>query len=109
MNFVWDDDDLAIWYKEPIIHTFNKDESIIPRERLHICTKVKDRKNIILLWDSMWDINMVDWFEYNNLLKIWFLNDNEDELLEKYKEKYDIIITWDWDFNEINKILKTIK
>ncbi len=48
---------------------------------------------------------MVDWFEYNNLLKIWFLNYREDENLEYYKEKYDIIITWDWDYDILNTFL----
>ena len=52
---------------------------------------------------------MIDWFEYKNLIKIWFLNDKEGELLEAYKEKYDIIITWDWDFDLVNDIMLDIK
>jgi len=48
---------------------------------------------------------MIEWFDYDNLLKIWFLNDNIDELLEEYKKNYDVVIVWDGDFEFINEIL----
>ncbi len=107
-NFIWDEDWKAIWYKQPIIHSFNKDETVL-KEKPEIYKKIQNRKNVILLWDSLWDHHMVDWFDYKNLISIWFLNDKEDELLEEYKKRYDIVITWDWDFDEINNILNSIK
>jgi hypothetical protein len=51
---------------------------------------------------------MIEGFDYENLIKIWFLNDKIDELLEEYKKHYDIIITWDWDFWVVNKIVEEI-
>jgi len=107
-DFIWDENGVAKSFKFPIIHSFNKSETVLEKfPEIH--NKIENRKNVILLWDSLWDPHMVDWFEYKNLLKIWFLNEKEDELLESYKEKYDVIITWDWDFWIINEIMKEIK
>jgi len=57
-----------------------------------------------LLWDSIWDTKMAEWFNYENLLKIWFLNEKEDELLTEYKKFYDIILTWDNDALFLNEL-----
>jgi 5'-nucleotidase len=107
-NYIWDESWKAIWYKKPIIHSFNKSETIL-KEFDDIYWKIKNRKNVILLWDSLWDHHMVDWFDYDNLINIWFLNDNEDELLEEYKKRYDIIVLGDGDFRVINDIFNLIK
>ncbi len=106
-QFIWDEKGFAIWYKEPVINTFNKDETVL-KEFPEIFKLVENRKNVILLWDSLWDPHMVDGFEYKNLLKIWFLNSNEEKLLESYKKVYDVIITWDWNFDFVNEIMEKI-
>ena len=107
-KFIWDKNWVAIDYEKPVIHVFNKDETVLEKfPEIH--KKIENRRNVLLLWDSLWDPNMVDWFNYKNLIKIWFLNDKEDELLEAYKEKYDVIITWDWDFDLVNEIMLDIK
>lgn len=51
---------------------------------------------------------MIDWFNYDNLLKIWYLNYKEDELMDSYLERYDVVITWDWDMSFINGFLNNI-
>jgi len=102
--FIWDENGKAVWYQKPVIHTFNKDETIL-QEFPEIYKKIKNRKNVILLWDSLGDPNMVDGFDYENLINIWFLNDKVDKLLGEYKKRYDIIITQDGDFEIVDKIL----
>jgi len=104
----WDDNWYAIWYSNKIVHSFNKDETVL-ESFPEIFEKIKKRTNIILLGDSLGDPFMVNGFDYENVLKIWFLNDREDELLEEYKKLYDVVITWDWDFAFINDLLKKIK
>jgi 5'-nucleotidase len=104
-DFHWDESWKAIWYKEPIIHSFNKSETVL-KQNPEIYNKIENRKNVILLWDSLWDHHMIDWFEYKNLIKIWFLNEKEDELFESYKEIYDIVLTWDSEGEILNDLLK---
>lgn len=104
-EFVWDNNWNAVWYDNRVIHVFNKDETIL-REFPEIHNLVEDRKNVILLWDSLWDPAMIEGFEYENLLKVWFLNEKEDELLEIYKNNYDVVLTGDNDALFLNNLLK---
>lgn len=104
-EFLWNEKWNAIWYDKRVIHVFNKDETVLS-EFPKIHDLVKERKNVILLWDSLWDPSMIEWFNYENLLKIWFLNDKENELLENYKELYDIVLSWDNNWEFLENILK---
>jgi hypothetical protein len=60
---------------------------------------------VILLGDSLWDVGMIEWFDYNNLIKIWFLNEwphpngEGNKTLEEYKKNYDLVLTGDNDWN----------
>ncbi len=101
------DRDKAVDFKKPIIHSLNKDETVI-KEFPKIYEKVKDKKNVILLGDSISDIQMVEWFEYNNLLKIWFLNKDVEKNIEKYKSNYDVVIINDWSMEFVNDLLDEI-
>ena len=99
IHIVWNqfefwDDWYATGFKNAIVHVFNKDETAL-EQFPEIHEKIIERRNVILLWDSLWDVWMIEGFEYDNLLKIWFLNDKQDELLEKYLENYDLVVTWD--------------
>lgn len=103
-EFLWDKKWFAKSYNKKVIHSFNKWEEVLS-DYPEIEEKIKDKKNIILIWDSLWDINMVDSSDYENLLKIWFYNEETNENLEVYKNIYDVVITWDWDFWFLNKYL----
>lgn len=91
-EFIWDKDWYAIDYDRRVIHVFNKDETVL-EQFPEIYKEIKDRKNVILLWDSIWDVGMIEGFKYDNLLKIGFLNEKEDELIEDYKSNYDLVLT----------------
>lgn len=107
-SFIWDENWIALSYNKPVIHVFNKDETVL-KSFPDINDSVFFRKNVILLWDSLGDPGMIEWFDYDNLLKIWFLNDNIDELLEEYKKNYDVVIVWDWEFDFVNEVIWSIK
>lgn len=103
-EFVWDNEWNAIDYDKRVIHVFNKDETVL-KDFQEIYNQIESRKNVILLWDSIWDVWMIEGFKYENLLKIWFLNDKEGELLEQYKNNYDIVITGDSEAKNLTNLL----
>lgn len=91
---------------ERIVHVFNKNEMELNKHKIH--ETIKNKKNVILLGDSIGDLKMVEGFEYDNLIRIGFLNDNIDENIEAYKKGFDIIITNDGDFESVNELLEKI-
>ncbi|MBS3143544.1 hypothetical protein J4446_01550 [Candidatus Woesearchaeota archaeon] len=104
--FEWNKKGNAIKVKEPIIHVMNKDETSV--KNYPFFDEIKNRKNVLLLGDSLGDIGMINGFDYANLIKIGFLNEKIDEHLEIYKKNFDVIITDDNSMNYVNKLLKEI-
>lgn len=103
-SYEWDEAGYAIAVKQPIIHVMNKDETAI--QDFPVFDEIKDRKNVLLLGDSLGDVGMIKGFDYDNLIKIGFLNENVEENLEHYKRNYDVIILNDSSMNFINGLLK---
>lgn len=101
-SFIWDEAGKAIGVREPIIHSYNKDETLI--RDFPFFAEIKNRRNVILFGDSLGDVGMVDGFEHDNLLKIGFLNEGADNNLASFKQAYDIIITGDASFDFINQL-----
>ncbi|MFA6255731.1 MAG: hypothetical protein WC606_00980 [Candidatus Absconditabacterales bacterium] len=104
--FVRDEDGKAIAIKEPIIHSFNKGETVVKDSPIY--EEIKERKNILLLGDSLGDVRMADGFDYENILKIGFLNNDTPENREQFQKKFDILILNDGPMDEVNEILKQI-
>jgi cytosolic 5'-nucleotidase 3 len=96
----------AVEIIEPIIHTFNKTE--ISLHDFSLFKKIEKRKNVILLGDSLGDVGMVEGFDYDNLIKIGFYNQGEDEGLDDYRKNFDVVILNDGDMSFVNKSLKEI-
>jgi len=92
--------------KEPIIHSMNKHETVV--KNFPVFKHIKDRKNIILLGDSLEDVGMAEGFNYDALIKIGFLNENKDELLPYYQERYDVILADDADMEFVNGLLHEV-
>jgi 5'-nucleotidase len=67
-NFIRDKQGKAIGIQEPIIHSFNKNETTI--KIFPFYQEIAERKNVLLLGDSPGDVHMADGFEYENILKI---------------------------------------
>ena len=105
--FEWDKNGNATGVKQPIIHSLNK--TWLSVKNFPFFGKIKNRKNIIILGDSLDDIDMVKGFEYDNLLKIGFLNDNIEKNIELYKKNYDVVILNDGSMDYVNEILERFK
>lgn len=105
-KYQWDKDGRAISINQPIIHGMNKDETVI--SDLPIFQKIKNRKNVILLGDSLSDTDMITGFNYDKLLSIGFLNKDTDKYLDEYKKHFDVIITNDGSMDFLNNLLTKI-
>ncbi len=105
--FEWDDKGKAIAVKKPIVHSANKDETLV-RSFPEIFGNIRDRKNVILLGDSLDDVGMVNGFDYDNLLKIVFLNEKTEKKKDIYKEFYDVLILNDSSLGFVYSFLKDI-
>ncbi|XP_078620321.1 cytosolic 5'-nucleotidase 3-like isoform X4 [Branchiostoma floridae x Branchiostoma japonicum] len=100
-------DGMLVGFKGDLVHTYNKNEGALRNSDYF--TTLKERRNIILMGDSMGDLRMADGVpNMQHILKIGFLNDNIEERLEKYKEAYDIVLVSDDTMDVPNAIMKKI-
>jgi 5'-nucleotidase len=105
-RFEWDKNGNAVAMKKPIIHSMNKSEIIV--KDFSVFKQIENRKNVMLMGDSLDDLGMVDGFDYDNLLKVGFLNNKIDERLENYKKAFDLLILGDGSMNPVNQLLQEI-
>jgi hypothetical protein len=61
-----------------------------------------------LLGDWLWDAHMADGFDYENIIKIWFLNNDTPENREQFQKTFDLIILDDGPMDEVNSLLAKI-
>ena len=106
-SYEWDAEGFATSIKKPIIHAMNKDETMI-KDFPAIFEIIENRKNVILLGDSLGDVGMIEGFEYNALIKIGFLNEAVESNLEAYKKNYDVLLLNDSPMDYVNTLLKDI-
>jgi cytosolic 5'-nucleotidase 3 len=104
--FEWDDDGKAVRVNEPHIHALNKREVAV--KDYPVYHEVENRKNVLILGDSIDDIGMVEGFDYNEIIKIGFLNEKVEENKEKYLESFDVVITGDGDMGYVNELMGKI-
>ncbi|MCF7834427.1 hypothetical protein K9M48_00030 [Candidatus Gracilibacteria bacterium] len=105
-TFQRDRDGNAVDIHQPIIHSFNKEESLIENSPFY--GKIKNRNNIILLGDSPGDSYMAHDSDNKTIIKIGFLNDNIDQNLELFKKHFDILITGDGSMKYVYDLLRNI-
>lgn len=106
-EFEWDKDGYMIKAKEPIIHNMNKNETTLAE--FPFFKELENRKNVILLGDSLDDVRMAEGSEHENILTFGFLNKNVEENLENYKKVFDAIITNDGGMGRVTEIIKALK
>jgi cytosolic 5'-nucleotidase 3 len=96
----------TIGYKSKIIHTFNKNESTIKNTSYY--GEIKERKNVLLLGDNLGDLGMSEGIDHDAIIRIGFLNENEEELLEQFKDNFDVVILNDGPMDFVNELVKEI-
>lgn len=104
--FEFDEKGNVIKYKEPLIHSLNKHEIIV--KNFPVFNEIKNRKNVLLIGDALDDTGMIEGFDYDNLIKIGFLNERTEEQINDYKRCFDVVLLNDTNFGFINNLLKEI-
>lgn len=102
-DFIFNEQGKAIGYKKPIVHTLNKGE--IKPEDFGISKEILERKNLLLIGDSVDDTDMALPFRPESLLKIGFLDFDIENRLKKYKEAFDVVLLNNSPFDFINNLL----
>ena len=81
-----------------LIHPLNKNEISLPT---HIQEKVANRNTIILLGNSISDINMTN--DRKKTYRIGFLDEKIEERLSAFQEHYDVVCTDNTSYYELGK------
>ncbi|MBU3941581.1 MAG: haloacid dehalogenase-like hydrolase [Nanoarchaeota archaeon] len=104
--FDYDKKGTVMGYKSKIIHAFNKDEFAI-KGTIYF-DMIKQRKNVILIGDSLGDIDMAKGIEHKAMLKIGFLNKDIEKNKDVYERKYDALILNDGPMDFVVSLIKSI-
>lgn len=107
-NFFEFDGPVIKGYLGPPIHVFNKNEQVVKSSKYF--HEVRDRKNVLLMGDSLGDANMAEGVpDQSTVLKIGFLTSNHnDEYLPQYLEKFDIVVVDDQTMEIPMEILNSV-
>ncbi|XP_037640078.1 cytosolic 5'-nucleotidase 3 isoform X2 [Sebastes umbrosus] len=107
-NFMdFDENGVLKGFKGELIHVFNKHDGAL--RNTEYFKQVKENSNIILMGDSLGDLTMADGApNVENILKIGYLNEKVDELLDKYLDSYDIVLVRDDTLEVPNAILQKV-
>lgn len=89
--------------KGDTIHALNKNIVKLDNTSKEL---LKNRKNILLLGDGVADLKMISENDKENAITVGFLEEKIEENLEYFNEAFDIVITNNGTFNDVNKILK---
>lgn len=105
-NLIWSKKGKLLAIESPIIHVHNKDEAILKNYSFY--DKLKNRKNVILLGDSLGDAKMAKGMPHDEVIKIGFLNEDNRDHLKYYSQAFDLVLIGDASFYFVNQLLKEI-
>jgi 5'-nucleotidase len=103
--FIFDESGKATGFRDEIIHSFNKTEALIDGKPYSAA--VKERRNAILLGDTLGDIHMADGLRHDTILRIGFLNE-DTVCFEAFRNAYDMVIVSDTGLQHVTDILKKV-
>ncbi|XP_055920455.1 7-methylguanosine phosphate-specific 5'-nucleotidase [Eupeodes corollae] len=107
-NFLQYKGDMLDGFQEPMIHTYNKNETALEGSEYY--DLVHSRDHIIVMGDSIGDAGMADGVpSSSHIIKIGFLYDHVDENLSKYMDAFDIVLVDDQTMDVPRSLLDIIE
>ena|SRR3989344_4495341 len=98
--FTFDDAGRANGYSEPLIHSFNKDETQVNLDYL------SSRDQVLLLGDSLGDLGMTAKTRHALELRVGFANDAADEGV--FAQHFDLVVMGDGPLDPVLAVLRRI-
>jgi 5'-nucleotidase len=94
-------------FKEPLIHVFNKSEFQLETSPYH--KLIEERGNVILMGDSLGDLQMSQGVKHDLCFNIGFLNHDIKTLEQAYTDSFDLVIEGDANMEPVIELLNTIE
>ena len=104
-NFLTFDHNKLLPFLGPIIHTCNKTISVLPTT---ITQKLEQKEHFLLFGDFIEDIHMVPKDDLPKTLSFGFLEKNVEENLTPYQNAFDIVLTDNTSFYEVQNIINSL-
>ena len=98
-NFIEFKNGVAVNTKGKMIHVLNKSEQALAPD---VSKKLENRPNVLLFGDMVGDANMTS-AHNENVIRVGFLNQKEDENLQPFKKAFDIVCTNNTSFTDLFK------
>jgi 5'-nucleotidase len=105
-EYEFDKNGNVLGYTNKIIHALNKGEVAI-KDNPHF-KNIKQRKNVILLGDSLEDLDMDKGIDHKVKITVGFYNDKNEKYLQKYIDSFDVVLCNDASMDYVNDLLKAI-
>ncbi|ETW05434.1 HAD hydrolase, family IE [Aphanomyces invadans] len=82
-----------VGFQEKLIHCHNKNTAVV--RDTPFWDECHSRRNVVLLGDSIGDVNMTEGLDGKEVLRIGFLNTHIEERMAEYLSLYDVVIVND--------------
>lgn len=106
-NFIKFDNTMTMLpFNDKIIHTSNKDINLLP---INVANKIKDKNYILLFGNLIEDLNMVNKEDLSKTISFGFLEKNVDMNINRYRNSYDVVLTDNSSFDDVEGILSGLK
>lgn len=103
---VFNEQEEIVAFKDPLIHVFNKSEFQLETSPYH--KLIEERTNVILMGDSLGDLQMSQGVKHDLCLNIGFLNHDVSTLESAYVNAFDVVIEGDANMIPIIDLLNSI-
>ena len=89
-----------------MLHSFNKNASVL--EGTEFLKQCDQRHNVLLVGDNLGDAHMADGLHYEEILRVGYLNVHEDERMEDYMNRFDVIVLGDGSLKPVQSFVDFI-
>lgn len=104
-NFIEFENDRMLPFEDKMIHTSNKSINRLP---LNLKEEILSKDYILLFGDLIEDLNMLRGHNSSNVISFGFLENRVSENLHHYTKAFDVVLTGNSSFIDIDKILNKL-